>query len=95
MTDQAAVAPKKKRSAGRDLPAAIAVGVGLLALLVVTLTWWHWGFILLVALMLSLGAIEVHQALKRLAHGSLRNPEIAGERIDVDVLAGHDLVVQK
>ena len=39
MTDQAAVAPKKKRSAGRDLPAAIAVGVGLLALLVVTLTW--------------------------------------------------------
>ena len=66
MTDQAPVVAKKKRSAGRDLPAAIAVGVGLLALLVVTLTWWHWGFILLVALMLSLGAIEVHQALKRL-----------------------------
>ena len=75
MTDQAAVAPKKKRSAGRDLPAAIAVGVGLLALLVVTLTWWHWGFILLVALMLSLGAIEVHQALKRLGMNAAVVPD--------------------
>lgn len=78
MTDQAAVAPKKKRSAGRDLPAAIAVGVGLLALLVVTLTWWHWGFILLVALMLSLGAIEVHQALKRLGMNAAVVPIVIG-----------------
>lgn len=64
--DQPVTPVRKRRSAGRDLPAAIAVGVGLVGLVVVTLAFWHWGFILLVALMLSLGATEVHQALKRL-----------------------------
>lgn len=79
MTDQSAPAPaKKKRSAGRDLPAAIAVGVGLLVLIVVTLAWWHWGFILLVALMLSLGAIEVHMALKRLGMTAAVIPIVLG-----------------
>lgn len=56
----------KKRSAGRDLPAAIGVGVGLIALVVVTLAWFHWGFIMLVALMLSLGAWELYRALQRI-----------------------------
>ena len=48
MSNEAPVTPKK-RSAGRDLPAAIAVGVGLIAIVVVTLAFFHWGFILLVA----------------------------------------------
>ena len=66
MSEQAAAPIRRKRSAGRDLPAAIAVGVGLVALIVATLAFWHWGFIILTALMLSLGALEVHQAMKRL-----------------------------
>ncbi len=79
MTDQPASTPtKKKRSAGRDLPAAIGVGVGLVALLVVTLAWWHWGFIILVALMLSLGAVEVHHALKRLGMNAAVVPIVLG-----------------
>ena len=78
MTDHAAAPPRKKRSAGRDLPAAIAVGVGLVALLVLTLAFWHWGFILLAALMLSLGAIEVHQAMKRLGMNAEIVPIVLG-----------------
>ncbi|TBT84283.1 phosphatidate cytidylyltransferase [Propioniciclava sinopodophylli] len=78
MTDHAAAPPRKKRSAGRDLPAAIAVGVGLVALLVLTLAFWHWGFILLAALMLSLGAIEVHQAMKRLGMNAAIIPIVLG-----------------
>ena len=79
MSDASAPAPtKKKRSAGRDLPAAIAVGVGLVVLLVVTLAWWHWGFIALVALMLSLGAIEIHQALQRLGMNAAVVPIVLG-----------------
>ena len=69
---------KAKRSAGRDLPAAIAVGVGLVAVVVATLAWWHWGFIILVALMLSLGAIEVHHALKRLGMNAAVVPIVLG-----------------
>ncbi|MDO5533082.1 MAG: phosphatidate cytidylyltransferase [Propionibacteriaceae bacterium] len=70
--------PAKTRSAGRDLPAAIAVGVGLVAIVVATLTWWHWGFIILVAVMLSLGAIEVHQALRRLGLSAEVVPIVLG-----------------
>jgi phosphatidate cytidylyltransferase len=72
-------APTKKASrAGRDLPAAIAVGVGLLAYIWVTLAWFHWGFIILVAVALSLGAIEVHQALKRIGMHSAIVPIVLG-----------------
>lgn len=79
MTDQPAPAPaRRKPSAGRDLPAAIAVGVGLIALVVVTLGWWHWGFIILVAVMLSLGAIEVYGALRRLGMNAAVVPIVLG-----------------
>lgn len=79
MTEQPAPAPtRSKRSAGRDLPAAIAVGVGLVALVVVTLAWWHWGFIILVALMLSLGAVEVYGALQRLGMNASIIPIVLG-----------------
>ena len=40
--------------AGRNLPAASGVGVGLVAVVVVTLIWWHFGFVLLTAAALSL-----------------------------------------
>lgn len=55
----------RKSRAGRDLPAAIAVGLGLAATVVLTLLYWHWGFVLLVTAMLTLGTIELHDALKR------------------------------
>ena len=58
--------PRAKRSAGRNLPAAIGVGGGLIALVVLTLAFFHWGFILLVASMLSLGCWEVFRALQRI-----------------------------
>ena len=51
--------------AGRDLPAAIAVGVGLGAYIILGLLFFKPAFVALVAVALSLGAIEVYQALKR------------------------------
>lgn len=52
--------------AGRDLPAAIGVGAGLGAVVVLTLAFLNWGFVALVAVGLCLGAVELHQALGRL-----------------------------
>lgn len=54
--------PKKSR-AGRNLPAAISVGVGLVVIIVGTLMWWHWGFAILVAIALVLACRELHHAL--------------------------------
>src|SRR4051794_36533541 len=59
-------APVKQGRAGRDLPAAIAVGVGLAAAAVLTLGWFHWGFVAITALALALGAIEVNRAMSRI-----------------------------
>lgn len=68
MTDpEPKVDVRRKRSAGRDLPAAIGVGLGLIGLVVVTLAFFHWGFVLLVAVMLCLGCWEIYHALQR--HG--------------------------
>ena len=68
----------RKSRAGRDLPAAIAVGVGLAATVVLTLLYWHWGFVLLVTAMLTLGTIELHDALKRIGMNSAIVPIVAG-----------------
>lgn len=70
--------PAKKRSAGRDLPAAIAVGVGLVAAVVLTLAFWHWGFVLLAAVALSLGSWEVYRALQRVGMNAEIVPIIVG-----------------
>ena len=56
---------KPTSRAGRDLPAAIGVGVALFAVLAVGLLWIPWLFVALVALALGLGAVEVHRALLR------------------------------
>lgn len=58
-------APTKSR-AGRDLPMAILVGVGLFAAIALTLAYWHWGFVLLAAAAFCLGAVEVYRALQRI-----------------------------
>jgi phosphatidate cytidylyltransferase len=59
-----AAAPTHGR-AGRNLPAAIAVGVGLGAYVVLTLLFWRFGFVLLIALALALGSVELFTALRR------------------------------
>ncbi len=69
---------RPKRNAGRNLPAAIAVGGGLIALVMVTLAFFHWGFILLVAAMLSLGCWEVYRALQRIGMNAAIWPIILG-----------------
>ncbi len=73
-----APAGRTKRSAGRDLPAAIGVGVGLVTLVVLTLAFFHWGFILLVAAMLSLGCWEVYKALQRIGMNAAIVPIVLG-----------------
>ncbi len=70
--------PAEHGRAGRDLPVAIAVGAGLFFALVGTLAWWNWGFILILAIALSLGAIEVHNALERLNMHSAIGPIVIG-----------------
>lgn len=60
--------PKREHGrAGRNLPAAIGVGVGLGVYLVVTLVWFKPGFVALLAVALALGSIELYSALRR--HG--------------------------
>lgn len=77
MTDSETVAPPKSR-AGRDLPAAIGVGLGLIAIVVVTLEWWHPGFIILLVALTSLGAIELFQALARVGMRAAITPVVIG-----------------
>ena len=52
--------------AGRNLPAAMAVGFGLGTYVVLTLVFWRFGFVLLIAAGLALASIELHNALRRL-----------------------------
>ena len=61
MTQSAA--PKPTSRAGRDLPAAIGVGLALFAVVAVGLIWFNWLFILLAAAALCLGVVEVSRAL--------------------------------
>ncbi|MFT3833727.1 MAG: phosphatidate cytidylyltransferase [Micropruina sp.] len=74
----AAEAVARKSRAGRDLPAAIMVGLALAATVVLTLLYWHWGFVLLVTAMLALGTVELHDALKRIGMNSAVIPIVAG-----------------
>ena len=74
---QQAEAPRTSR-AGRDLPAAIVVGSGLFAIVVVTLLWFHPGFIALLVVLTSLGAIELHNALQKVGMTSAVIPVVIG-----------------
>lgn len=61
MSPQPAIetAPRKKRSAGRNLPAAIGVGVGLGALVVIGLFFAPWVLVILAAVAAAVGNWEV------------------------------------
>ena len=80
MADSEQPAPSKSR-AGRDLPAAIAVGLTLFAIVVATLVWWPPGFIVLLVVLTSLGAVELHHALKRVGMTSVLLPVVLGNMI--------------
>ena len=64
--------------AGRDLPAAIMVGLGLFGIVAATLIWWPTGFIVVLVVLTSLGAIEVHHALRRVGMTSVVLPVVIG-----------------
>jgi len=51
--------------AGRNLPAAIGVGVGLGAWVILSLSFFKPAFVVLIAVALVLGAVELYQALQR------------------------------
>lgn len=50
--------------AGRNLPAAVAVAVGLISYVIVTLVFFKAGFMLLLAVGMVLGSVELHRVLK-------------------------------
>lgn len=60
-----ATAAKDHGRAGRNLPAAIAVGVGLGAAIVSTLLAFKPGFVAIIAVALVLGSVELYQAFQR------------------------------
>ncbi len=70
-------APRGSR-AGRDLPAAIGVGVALFVAIVGSLEWFHLGFVLLLAATLALGAHEVARALRRIGMHAATWPIVVG-----------------
>jgi len=80
MADSEQPAPKTPR-AGRDLPAAIAVGLALFGIVAATLVWWPPGFIVLLVVLTSLGAVEVHHALQRVGMTSVVIPVVIGNVI--------------
>ena len=75
----AVAAPVKDHGrAGRNLPAAIVVGVGLGAYIILTLLYFKPGFVALVAAALSMGAVEIYSALHRQGMTAAIVPIVAG-----------------
>jgi phosphatidate cytidylyltransferase len=64
---EAGEAARDHGRAGRNLPAALAVGVGLGAYIVLTLSFFKPGFVVLLAAALCLGSLELYHALAK--HG--------------------------
>lgn len=81
MPESAALPTTSK--AGRDLPAAVGVGLALLAPIVVGLLWFNWLFIVYVALMLCLGVVEISRAVARKNMFAETAPIIAGTALSV------------
>jgi len=76
--------PKKKTSrAGRDLPAAVGVGLALFAVVIIGLVWLPWLFIAFAATALGLGVVEVHRALLRKGMQAVWLPIAIGTVISV------------
>jgi phosphatidate cytidylyltransferase len=65
MTESPAVPAETHGRAGRNLPAAVAIGVGLGAYVVLSLLYLKPAFVVLVAVALVLASLELHEALKK------------------------------
>jgi phosphatidate cytidylyltransferase len=65
MTESPAAPAETHGRAGRNLPAAIAIGVGLGAYVVLSLLYLKPAFVVLVAVALVLASVELHEALKK------------------------------
>jgi phosphatidate cytidylyltransferase len=78
VSDVPAAAPATHGRAGRNLPAAIAIGVGLGAYVVLSLIFFKPAFVLLVAVALGLASVELHQALRKQGMTSSIIPIVVG-----------------
>jgi phosphatidate cytidylyltransferase len=65
LTEPPAAPAQTHGRAGRNLPAAIGIGVGLGAYVVLSLVYFKPAFVALVAVALVLAAVELHEALKK------------------------------
>jgi phosphatidate cytidylyltransferase len=77
-TDGAAPAAKDHGRAGRNLPAAIGLGVVLGTYVVLSLMFFKPAFVLLVAVALSMGSLELYHALQRHGMKAAIQPIIVG-----------------
>ncbi len=75
---EATAPPAPHGRAGRNLPAAIALGVGLGAYVVLSLLFFKPAFVLLMAVALVLASVELHQALSKRGMHSAIVPIVAG-----------------
>ncbi|HSU36966.1 MAG TPA: phosphatidate cytidylyltransferase [Propionibacteriaceae bacterium] len=78
MTDTPAAPPQTHGRAGRNLPQAISLGVGLGAYVVLSLIFFEPAFVLLVALALMLASVELYRALQRQEMTAAIVPIVAG-----------------
>lgn len=88
----AEAAQKKTSRAGRDLPAAVGVGLSLIAVVGVGLIWLPWLFIVFAAVALGAAVIEVHRALLRKGMQAVWAPIAVGTV--VSVLGGYFVSVE-
>ncbi|HKN43150.1 MAG TPA: phosphatidate cytidylyltransferase, partial [Propionibacteriaceae bacterium] len=78
MTESPAAPAQTHGRAGRNLPAAIGIGVGLGAYVVLSLMYFKPAFVVLVAVALVLASVELHEALKKQGMTSAIVPICAG-----------------
>ena len=78
LTEPPAAPAQTHGRAGRNLPAAIGIGVGLGAYVVLSLVYFKPAFVALVAAALVLAAVELHEALKKQGMTSAITPIAIG-----------------
>ena len=78
LTEPPAVPAQTHGRAGRNLPAAIGIGVGLGAYVVLSLVYLPPAFVALVAVALVLASVELHEALKKQGMTSAIVPIVIG-----------------
>jgi phosphatidate cytidylyltransferase len=78
VTDTPAAPPTTHGRAGRNLPQAISLGVGLGAYVVLSLIFFEPAFVLLVALALMMASVELYRALQRQEMTAAIVPIVAG-----------------